>query len=668
MRRREWFRNNKSVEDLGLPVKPLPEYKKQNRKRQAKTSIPKWKICGADTETKVGKIWLYSTEEGVWEIESFYQLVMLHYIKKHAKSWKKSRKSASKKGALRGLSPREFFFWNLRFDAQAVIKLLPDNYISELLEVGKIRFNAKTLSDNEVEGEMIIINYLEGKMFSMKPEKWFYGRYKLGEIIWWDISQFYYKIKLNTASKIYLNKSKIEKCFDDSILDASRFDDEEYTEKYRKDIEEYAIVDAELAGELTRLTYTDFTSQNIRFIKPYSMANVAQRALFDTCSIPTINEMYKDEDFNRILSYAWESYRGGWFETIGSGHFKDNYLLDIVSAYPYIMYWLPDITEGMWIEGDIQEEWFDWLKVRQPYTPGFCELHIEFEPGQSWYPLVVKASSGTLCSPRVVSGWFSADEVQEALKHPHITVIIGRWTYYSNPEPTYPFRKFIDRFYKIKMESAEDPIAYRVAKVALNSIYGKTVQNVEGIIGKMWNPIYASTITGATRARLSELNRVNGNYAVSYATDGVIIPKTKALVVPARPLPAPYNLGEWEVEGEGDVLILMSGVYTVKSHKIKTTFRGSASYFIRDHKETGLYSFCEENANIAKLSKLIVKPYSAKEARMKSDFGLINVFEERKFSISVMGDSNKRNWLALPEKFGDLLNHTFTSIPHERLH
>ena len=94
----------------------------------------------------------------------------------------------------------------------------------------------------------------------------------------------------------------------------------------------------------------------------------------------------------------------------------------------------------------------------------------------------------------------------------------------------------------------------------------------------------------------------------------------------------------------------MSGVYTVKSHKIKTTFRGSASYFIRDHKETGLYSFCEENANIAKLSKLIVKPYSAKEARMKSDFGLINVFEERKFSISVMGDSNKRRFTFGPSK------------------
>ena len=116
-------------------------------------------------------------------------------------------------------------------------------------------------------------------------------------------------------------------------------------------------MDAELAGDLARLTRSDFTSQGIRFIKPYSMANVAQRALFDTCTIPTINEMYKDENFHRILRYAWESYKGGWFETIGSGHFKNNWLLDITSAYPYIMYWLMDITQGTWFEGDNQEEW-----------------------------------------------------------------------------------------------------------------------------------------------------------------------------------------------------------------------------------------------------------------------------------------------------------------------
>tara|TARA_R110002012_G_scaffold5387_1_gene24574 strand:+ start:3009 stop:4904 length:1896 start_codon:yes stop_codon:yes gene_type:complete len=631
--------------------------------------MPIWKICGADTETKQGLIWLYSTEEGVWEIESFYQLVMLHYIKKHSKSWKKSRKSASKKGVLRGISPKEFFFWNLRFDAQAVIKLLPDSYISELLDEGKIRFNAKSLDNNEVEGEMITIRYLEGKMFSMKPEKWFYGRYQLGEIIWWDISQFYYKVRLNTAAKTYLQKEKLEECFDGSILDASRFDDNDYTEFYKEDIDKYALIDAQLAGELARLTHSDFTSRNVRFIKPYSLANVAQRALFDMCKIPTINEMYNDEDYNRILSYAWQSYKGGWFETSGSGHFKNNHLLDIVSAYPYIMYWLPDITKGTWVEGDIQEEWLEFLESRTAYTPGFCEIHIEFKPGQTWYPLCVKSSSGTLCSPRVVSGWFTADEIEEALKHPYETVIFGRWTYFHSTELEYPFRKFIDRFYKMKMEATNDPIAYRVAKVCINSIYGKTVQNVDGIIGKMWNPIFASMITGATRARLSELNRLNGNQAVSYATDGVILPKTdKPIVIPPRPLEAPYNLGEWEIEGEGNVLILMSGVYTVNSHKIKTTYRGSASYFIRDYSEKGLYDFCKENRSLGKLSKHIIKPYSAREARMKSDFGLMNVFEERTFSISVMGDSNKRNWINMPATFGDLLNNTFTSIPHERLH
>lgn len=665
-----FYENKDSIQNLGFPLRELPELKTQRRKRQAKNSMPEWKICGADTETIDGKVWLFSTEFGVWEIETFRDLINIMFDKNHAKKWRKSK--ATKGGIKRGLSSKEYFFWNLKFDVQAIMKLFSDEVIDKLLEDSKdkIIINADTGDFGpEIPGSMVQLDYLEGKSFQIKPIKWKIGIYELGMIYWWDISQFYYRVRLQTAAERYLGESKIEKCFDGSVLDASKFNDKEYRDYYREDIDNYAVVDAELAGKLARKCRADFISQGVRFIRPYSMANIAQRALLDTCDIPTINEFAKSDWETLRMQKALSAFKGGWFETRGSGFYPNCQGLDLASAYPYIMYFLQNPNKGAWIEGDIESEWWEWIEKREPYTMGFAEATILFKPGLKWYPLVQKAASGTLVAPRLVRGWFTADELTEARKWPHTQIIIGEWFYHFDENPEYPFRKFIDKFYKIKMEATDDPIAYRVSKIALNSIYGKTIQAVNDVAGKLWNPFFASTITGATRARLAELNRLNNYSAVSFATDGIIFPAHEIVKIPNRPKEAPYNLGQWELEESGNVLILMSGVYSFESgEKVKTTFRGSASYFIRNYRNGGLFRFCEEHSNRYLMEKIITKPYSAKEARAKSNYSLINIFEPRKFVISAMGDSNKRIWTKEhPQTFGDLTNTWWDSFPHSEV-
>lgn len=147
----------------------------------------------------------------------------------------------------------------------------------------------------------------------------------------------------------------------------------------------------------------------------------------------------------------------------------------------------------------------------------------------------------------------------------------------------------------------------------------------------------------------------------------MILPPEAPGVIDDRPLPAPYNLGEWEDDGEGDVLIIMSGVYSIKKgDKVKTTFRGSASYFLRGY--DSIFKFCEDHADARTLKTTVRKPYSAREARQRSNLDLINVFDDRTYSLSAMGDSNKRRWPGLiPSTFGDLTNEWFASTPHERL-
>ena len=654
-------------DNLGFPVRELPEISEQKRKRQATRSWPEWKIVGADTETVEGCVWLFATEFGVWEPKTFADIVDICSLRVHVSKWKKSK--ATKNGAKRGFSPKEFFFYNLQFDVQAVLKLMSSRAIMGLLKEGKCTINADTGDFlPKVKGRMCKLKYLEGKYFRIQPVDWFIGQYKIGPIQWWDISPFFFKSSLNNAAKQYLGREKLEECFDGSILDASNFDDGEYRDYYAEDIEKYAVIDCELAGELARLTRKNYIANNVRFIQPYSVANVAQRSLLDRCKIPVINPWLENSQTISMLQKALTTYHGGWFETSGAGFVPNCNLVDLTSAYPYTMRFLKDPNQGGWIRSDEEESFYSWLKTKEPFDYGFVEASILFDDDLPWHPLVKKTKAGTLVAPRHIRGWFTAVEIEEALKWPHSDVVLGEHFYHSDPEPIYPFRDFIDHFYEMKMNSVDDPIAYSVAKVMLNSIYGKTIQAVNNKAGKLWNPFWASTITGATRARLAEINRLNDFTALSYATDGVIFKSSDLVTIPERPIPAPHNLGQWEMEMEGDLLSIMSGVYSLRNaNKVKTTFRGSSSYFVRSYRDGGLFEFCKDNASKSIVKTHIRRPWSLRESAIRSDLSLINVFERRDFSMTPMGDSNKRMWENHPRVFRDLTERWWESSPHRQI-
>ena len=642
---------------LFLPLKELPTLRTQRRKNQAESSLSPDKMCGADTETVDGKVWLFSTEYGVWEIDNLQTLIEVMFNEKHRAKWKQGRGKNQKTS--RGLSTKEFFFWNLKFDAQAILKLLPDEQINDLLNGEKILASCER---GEVE-----MKYLEGKFLMMKPLNWYEGQWKLGQILWWDISQFYNKMRLNTASEMFLGDNKIDTCFDGSVLDASRFNEPEYRDYYREDIEKYAVKDAILCGELARRRRDEFVSQGVRFIMPYSVANVAQRNMLDLCKIPTMNNIKKHDDGLAIIQRFYSSYQGGWFTTSGSGSFPNTVGVDLVSAYPYVMYYLPDITKGTWIRGTCQKSFEKWLDRRKPMSLGCAEVYAVFEEGLPFYPLVKPTKKGTMVGPRIVKGWFTADEISEARKWPHIKFKIGEWVKFEHEE-VYPIRPFIDRYFKMKNDNPDGSVERIVAKLSLNSGYGKFCQCIDGKIGQLWNPMYASTCTGMTRARLAELIRLNGYSALSVATDGIIFPKKKLNVIPPRPLEAPYNLGQWEIEVHGDLIVQKSGVYSVRNDDYcKTTFRGNASYFLRDYADGGLFRFCQDHSTKSFVEMTVERPLSAKQARMKGDFELINIFTPNIECMTAFVMSDKRRFIERPKVFQDLLDGWWPSLPQERL-
>lgn len=652
---------------LNLPHAPMPlEIRPQKRKDKATRSMHEKSICGADTETINGRVWLFSTEFGVWEIDSMADLLNTLFNRNHRSKWKSGRGDGRK--AKRGYSVKQFFFWNLQYDAQAIMHLMEFDDVVRLLNTEDVELEVDLGATFGVQ--RFVFRYLEGKSLTITPKKWFIGQYKVGVCRWWDISQFFGKRRLNDTAKHHLNESKVELCFDGTSLDVSRLGEAEYRDLYREDIETYAVQDAVLAGRLARLKLAQYIEAGVRFIMPYSLANVAQRALLDTCDIPVIQDMM-EHGLERIVQAANSSYLGGWFEVRGTGYYPEAQGIDLASAYPYVMYHLADCTEGAWIHGDGPEGWWARIEGKRPFQMAFAEAFVVFDEGLDWFPLCTKNEAGTVVSPRVIRGWFTAEELLEARQWPHSTFLIGEWVFHDEDgSEKRPFKPFIERFYEMKQNSKKGTAAYEVAKVQLNSIYGKTRQAVDGKTGKMWNPAYASYATGATRSRLCELIRLNGFSALSVATDGVIFPKDDLTFIPERPAPAPYNLGQWELEEGGELLVVMSGVYSIReaTGQTKTTFRGSASYFLRGRVEGGLFAFCEEHSDAPTVSMTVNKPWSAREAVIRHDGGLINLFEPRRFSMSALGDSTKRLWgRRMPRVFGDLLGQWWDMHPHQNI-
>jgi hypothetical protein len=111
----------------------------------------------------------------------------------------------------------------------------------------------------------------------------------------------------------------------------------------------------------------------------------------------------------------------------------------------------------------------------------------------------------------------------------------------------YPYKDFIESMYqkRLQLKQSNDPMQLPL-KIILNSIYGKTDQKVNRIMGNLFNPVIFSFITGFTRAQLYGFMRKNSleREIVAFATDSICT--TRKLDVNST------KLGEFSFEGESD--------------------------------------------------------------------------------------------------------------------
>jgi hypothetical protein len=613
-----------------------------------------------------------------------------------------------------------FFAWNLQYDLGCMMKVLSPETLHKFaqkatqlvdLHTGEIVQNVKkrkgvwmkkngmNLQPNRYAEMFLILK----KTLRIRPIDWWIQGHKLSKIQFYDISQFYREARLETAAQEYLGEGKDP--MDTALMGQGGPASHRYWAENMEDIVKYGEKDTLLTARLAWLRLSEYQEAGISPHNPLSKASIARNNLFRLSSDigiehPDMNE-YMNHPIKRcIAEAAMNAYHGGWFSTRGAGFRADVVGLDLVSAYPHVMWWIPNVEQLSWVtERTVGVDGIlNYLKTHVQYWPAFVYARVTFPDNLPFYPLSKwNGDYGTVQNPQYVRRWFTADEIVEAQQwNAEIEILQG--CYSVIPESSqlededdsvidgihYPFRPAISLFYGEKDRIDKIPIDERTAtdhstrevmKTMINSIYGLCLATIteEGTekTGSMWNSIYAALITSGTRCRIAEAMRLNNHSILSVATDGIILPKSEFVCLPPNPLPIEgWTLGDWEVEGTGDLLLLGSGVYSIINEcnpkKRKNTARGHAGRFVRDEKNW--LEWCKVHAEETEQTKRFFAPWSMGEARIRCNFSLVGAFREQTVTLRPQMDAWKRPiWEEKPQTFGDLTQSWYNSKPPRRI-
>lgn len=267
-------------------------------------------------------------------------------------------------------------------------------------------------------------------------------------------------------------------------------------------------------------------------------------------------KLHKQETLPEMLEAVRTAYAGGRIEICKMGYHKGLvYDYDINSAYPYAAHDMPCLAHGVWEHGEgVPPEGFTLVRVK-----------YHFQDNLPFYPLWFRTEKMAILFPNEGEGWYWFPEYLAALECPGIVEPL-EWWHFKPACDHKPF-SWIEGYYKTRQMWVKSPSfdwqigAEKIIKLGLNSLYGKTAQQVGGRFNAP--PPYhqmewAGWITSATRARLYLAAIKNADVVIGFATDGLF---TQA------PLDIPVSenkdFGAWELKKPVPVgmTIAQAGVY-----------------------------------------------------------------------------------------------------------
>lgn len=560
-------------------------------------------INGLDTETLDGYVKLLTDDQG------------------------RKRDIESVEDALEFLTYRRYrsagnFFYNIRFDYQSILKYLPKDNLLELYSGGKTDYQEYR------------IKYIPKRLLSINRDKNVY-RY-------FDLAQFY-EMSLEEAARKYTRLLKNEDKLDRAAIGTSA----QYWDDHYDEIVKYCIQDSKITAQLGVILRDTLISKIGLLPQSYiSKSSLSKEYFRRKCNIPNVQDIPE-----AVVSMFLNAYSAGRFEVVRKGFIPGCIAVDIVSAYSKAITLLPDVTRGQW---------------RPTHKPTKdVEIGVYLAQISSFDTMIgahrFRLKNGLIVYPMGTYTTYLTRWEYDVLKEDcHIKVLRG-WEYFDN-EPVYPFAEEVTKLFRLKQQTPKSEYEYDLYKKINNSLYGsfyeKVKQGDKYLTGKLFNPVYATLITAWCRMLVYKLMRDYADYVVSVATDGVILDKKPKLNYGS-------DLGQWSIEGQGELVIIRSGLYRIGDkirergirsfQGIKTEYGeyGDIFEYILDHPKRQCYPIVSE------------RPLNLGECIMhhnKLSLNDLNVFTPVKYTVTINKDF-KRIWDGEFSHGGEIFEREIASRP-----
>ena len=609
----------------------------------------KGKYSGMDTETIGGYAVVLSTEYRSWNAASFEMCVDPMFSDVSS-----------------GKIAQRFLTFNLKYDANAILKYLP----TEVLKEFKTNVDSTGKPSNTIFYDKYRIMYIPSKLLRISNGN--------KTISFFDIAQFYLS-SLEDASQKYLGEGKVhDKITEEITIRSDRYTDDQlhwYFGEHVNHIKEYCMQDATLTMRLGEYLVNKITS--IFGFAPNSLVSktgIGKQFIRRTVGVVKTDKKYRQtipaypKFFGESVSgkFAQAAYHGGIFDCKKRGYFPKVTNIDISSAYPYAMVNMPNWSNGNFFEvpteDDIQlDDKYGWVMVEfdYPLIPYSSNLVNEWKELSNGEEIDVKSLNTRIFYPtgkriQVVT----LIEYQFLKEFGYLLDYGGGFVWRHNPDKhQYPapfswIQEVYDQKLQIKKEGGSGSYEYSLTKIAMNSAYGLTAQS-RGMPA-FANYFYASTITATTRIQIARmLEEIGYDKYISIATDGILLEGH-------IDLPNQYikgGLGSWDVDKGYDAIILSNGIYQYKiegKDKPKRGTRGLLSYKgdllqdLKDHRNMSEFVPDMKRRPVTFFQSLYWKKFT------KDDMNRF-VMSGRKMGCN--SDTSKK-WKQV-KSFGELLNHQY---------
>lgn len=576
----------------------------------------------------------------------------------------------------RSLENKILVWYNMTFDIDSILKILPKEKMDELNKTGQTQINL-----------LYKLELYEKKMFTIKKASGFDK--KRGKIRWrsfnfFDIAQFF-QTSLDKAARQYLGKQKID------------FDVKETSKNWKifkeklPEMRDYCIMDAKLTQELGEFFQNNLKQAvGIYFPKRRYMSEASLSKYYYSYNcdlIPPQHLRYKFTDKNgnkrklpkQLENWSYLSYRGGWFECVKKGRIPDVTQIDIVSAYPAAMTEMVDYRNNpdgfhLVIEN----------KRNRDSLFGFYKVTVKTKPDTHISPVGIRDKDTIINPVGEITTWITHYEL-ESIINSGIEVIIHKGLEYFDPNPVYPLKETTENLYKQKerfKKHKHTDFRYKVYKKMLNAFYGTNFEYheqidpdereiIDYIAGTWWNPPWASLITGYCRAKCWDVIANNQDKIIAIMTDGILFT--------GKLRPGDYTikqkgeggLGDWEYEKKNAEhgIIIKSGIYKLANEKPKQrgilyNVTGEGGIKTPYGNQNNIFEYIQNYPNLTEYPYTINRPIHRKEALKNKEYNIedINTFKDIERNLDLNTERKRIHTQEITGK--DILTKTIESYPY----